>query len=341
MATEALNYIIYFENDSTASAPAEQVWVTDPLDANLDPTTAQLGEIAFGSQVVTNLAALSLGTVSVPIDNSPYVLQITASTDSTPGTLQWTFCTINPLTGQLPADPMAGFLPPGGQAYVTFSVKPKAGTAQGTVLSNTASIKFDKNLPIATNTVSNAIGFEQPDALIGLPGAASYSGGGEYGTGNQIPADQIKKQVIGLSQTAVFYLEAANNGNAIGDTVVTGPASSGGWSIKYYDAPSAGNDITGAVTTGGWTISALTPGAPQQFRVEITPDKTVPPGVTQSVAVTMAAADNASNADAVEAIANIASYQPDLSISAAGDAQALGAGIINNTGVGQTRTLQY
>ena len=46
-------YQIDFENSPTATAPAQQVVITDTLDPNLDLSTFQLTEIAFGDTVLT------------------------------------------------------------------------------------------------------------------------------------------------------------------------------------------------------------------------------------------------------------------------------------------------
>ena len=45
-------YQIDFENSPTATAPAQQVVITDTLDPNLDLSTFQLTEIAFGDTVL-------------------------------------------------------------------------------------------------------------------------------------------------------------------------------------------------------------------------------------------------------------------------------------------------
>ena len=48
-----LPYEIDFENSPTATAPAQEVDDHRPLDPNLNPTTFQLTEIAFGDTVLT------------------------------------------------------------------------------------------------------------------------------------------------------------------------------------------------------------------------------------------------------------------------------------------------
>ena len=47
-----LPYIIGFENDATATAPAQSVTVTQQLDPNLDWSTFQLGDFGFGGHVL-------------------------------------------------------------------------------------------------------------------------------------------------------------------------------------------------------------------------------------------------------------------------------------------------
>src|SRR5262249_39316238 len=48
----ALSVRVSFENDPAATAPAQLVVVTDPLDANIDWSTFQFTEVGFGNNVV-------------------------------------------------------------------------------------------------------------------------------------------------------------------------------------------------------------------------------------------------------------------------------------------------
>jgi hypothetical protein len=85
---------------------------------------------------------------------------------------------LDPATGGLVADPIAGFLPPNdathrGEGWLTFAVRPKPGLAAGTEIRNRARIVFDVNAPIDTNETLNTIDADAPTALLaGLaPGA--------------------------------------------------------------------------------------------------------------------------------------------------------------------------
>ena len=80
------------------------------------------------------------------------------------GVITWRMRSADPETDQFPSDPLAGFLPVNdathnGEGYVSFRARPKPGLANNTSVTNTASIVFDTNAPIATNTVTNTIEF--------------------------------------------------------------------------------------------------------------------------------------------------------------------------------------
>lgn len=164
---EELSYTIYFENQPTATAPAQEVFIVDYLDEDLDWTTFYLNEYTFGDQIVSvgdemdNYNERVMATVVFATTETLYV-DMEASLDYGTGRVAWTFKSIDPETGELPSDPLVGLLPPEdgsgrGQGHVSFSIRPKSTCAPGTVITNQASIVFDVNPPMDTNTVSNTI----------------------------------------------------------------------------------------------------------------------------------------------------------------------------------------
>ncbi len=165
---DELNYAIYFENVPTATAPAQVVLITDTLDSNLDWSSFKIGEMAFGSQVAAQEGNAGEYHTQITIPdyrvgvNKNWWVDVTGQINYQTGAVSWVCRMLDPETGALPQDAAAGFLPPDdasgrGEGHVTFSVKPKATTALGTVITNTASIVFDTNAAIATNEVRNTI----------------------------------------------------------------------------------------------------------------------------------------------------------------------------------------
>jgi RHS repeat-associated protein/uncharacterized repeat protein (TIGR01451 family) len=165
-----IQYMISFENMITATAPAQQVVVIDQLDPNLDWSTFRASEIAFGDQVLalTDLPGGYYARAVIPDyraeSNQSWWVDIELDIDYQSGEVIWTFTTLDPLTGQFPTDPLAGFLPPEdgtgrGQGHVSFAIKPEDDILLGKVVYNQASITFDYNDPILTNQVWNTIDY--------------------------------------------------------------------------------------------------------------------------------------------------------------------------------------
>jgi len=170
---EPLRYAISFENVETASAAAQEVVITDQLDGSkVDLDTLSLGPISFGDFTVTPPPGLS--DYSTTVDLRPaqdLVVGIDAHLDKATGLLAWRFTSIDPMTGQLTEDAVAGFLPPDvnppeGDGSVVFTIEPKV---TGTPICNRASIVFDVNEPILTpqwcNTIDAVLPTSQVSAL--------------------------------------------------------------------------------------------------------------------------------------------------------------------------------
>ncbi len=116
--SQPLTYTIQFENDG--SAPAFQVVVTDQLDPGLDPSTLQI-----------------LGA------SANYDFNLTGN--------QMTFTFPNINLSDVDDDPA------GSTGFISYQVQPLAGLADGTMITNEASIVFDENPPVLTDTTTNTI----------------------------------------------------------------------------------------------------------------------------------------------------------------------------------------
>ncbi|HVS36831.1 MAG TPA: RHS repeat-associated core domain-containing protein [Gemmataceae bacterium] len=172
-----LPYTIDFENDG--SAAAQVVTVTEQLNANLDWSTFQLGTFGFGPINVAIPAGLTEDETTVKYQNtdgSSLNVLVDLNFNVQTGLLTVTFTSLDPLTGQAPTGVFDGFLPPNnksnvGQGYVQYTVQPKAGLTNSPQITGQASVVFDVNAAISTNTVSNIVETPRPTAILGADGS--------------------------------------------------------------------------------------------------------------------------------------------------------------------------
>ncbi len=170
-----LPYLITFENDPSALAPAQIVTITDQLDiTKTAPESVEFGPIFYGNQVVTPPAGTIPFSMTVPydVDGNPITtadniyVRITGDADKNPlsgtyGKVEWTFESLDAPFGSPPPFTV-GFLPanitaPEGQGGVSFTVMQKQNLTPGTLITNDASIVFDLNPPIITPVWTNRI----------------------------------------------------------------------------------------------------------------------------------------------------------------------------------------
>jgi hypothetical protein len=128
---QQFQYVIYFENVDTATAPAEDIVITDTLDTDLDWTT------------------LSFDTSSHTLTNTSF--------DPITGVITWRFEDIN-----LPPNK----IPPEGEGWVSFTIEPKEDLPSGTEIRNKAWIVFDVNPPMSTGEVLNTIDALPPTSSV-------------------------------------------------------------------------------------------------------------------------------------------------------------------------------
>lgn len=172
-------FTIAFENLASAGLPAAEVVVTDQLDvAKFDLATLTLGDISWGPHRISVPPGLNSYATVYTIDTTLSV-RVQGSLNPTTGVLKWTFTSIDPATKLPPSDPTLGFLPPNrngteGQGYVSFTIGPKAGAADGAKWENLASIVFDTNAPIVTPTWVNTLDLSTPASRVNS--AAQKSG---------------------------------------------------------------------------------------------------------------------------------------------------------------------
>jgi Carboxypeptidase regulatory-like domain/Beta-propeller repeat len=183
---EPLRYLICFENLATALAPAQEVVITDQLDtAQLDLNTFALGPMTFGGKQVVPPASLSEfnSTIDLRPENN-LLVNIDVRLNKVTGLLMWQLTSIDPGTGRPPENPFAGFLPPNikapeGEGSVFFTIKLRSALPTGSEIHNAASIVFDNNAAIQTeswlNTLDNSPPASHVHALPATQSSASFN----------------------------------------------------------------------------------------------------------------------------------------------------------------------
>ncbi len=242
---EPLRYTVFFENLETATAPAQEVVITDQLDkVNMDLSTLSLGPIAFGNKQVTPPPGTSAFATDVDLrPDKNLIVRITAGLNPNTGLLTWRLTSIDPATGNLPADPRVGFLPPSvnppeGNGSVLFTVMPKKGLSTGTQIRNQARIIFDTNAPIDTpqwfNTLDNTKPMSNVLPLSPTQSSASFNvqwQGTDVGSG-------VRNYTIFVSENGGLFTPWLSNTSAT-SVIFTGQSG------KTYGFYSVAQDQTG------------------------------------------------------------------------------------------------
>ena len=171
--THRLPYAVIFENIATATAPAQEVVITDQLDpAKVDLTSLTLGPITFGSHyIVPPSGSTTFTTVKDLRPEQGLLVRVEANLNNSTGLLTWHLTSLDPNTGLPPEDPLVGFLPPNenppdGSGGVLFTVLPRSELATGTEIRNSARIVFDNNAPIGTPEWLNTLDASLPNSSV-------------------------------------------------------------------------------------------------------------------------------------------------------------------------------
>jgi hypothetical protein len=127
-STQRMEYMIECENAPDAAAAAYQIVIIDSLAPEFDESSVVFGRMSHKF---------------TPSRNGRF--------------LKWEITGIDLPPNKVPTE---------GEAWVTYSVMPKAGLPTGTKLGNRASITFDVNPPIITNTHVNTLDYAPPSTTM-------------------------------------------------------------------------------------------------------------------------------------------------------------------------------
>lgn len=173
---------------------------------------------------------------------------ISAGLDIVNGKVTWTLNAIDPQTGETPLDPTFGILPPNnedhdGEGFVTFTIQPKATYPNRTAINNSATIIFDENEPIVTNTTANLLDSVVPmstvaplPATLDSPGISFSWSGTDDADGSGFDRCEIRVSTNGGAFIPIF-----SETNLVGSSNFTGR-----WG-KHYAFQSICSDFAGNV----------------------------------------------------------------------------------------------
>lgn len=157
-------YTIDFENDSIlASAPAQRVTIRQKLHANVNPFTVAIGDFGFANHVFSVPANSSSYSTRLALTDSLGVdVDVTAGVDVVSREVFWVLQSVDRNTGAAPYSPLLGLLPINnadgdGKGFVSYSIKANSPVNTGDSVTAKASIVFDINDAIETNTWINII----------------------------------------------------------------------------------------------------------------------------------------------------------------------------------------
>ena len=157
-----LPYRIDFENDPSATAPAQQVVITDQLSTDLDWTSFRITEVGWGNTEITVPGNSQQFQTTVPMtfDGETFNVDVQVGMNLATGLITAKFSSIDPTT-QLPPDVLSGFLPPEdgtgrGMGHISYTVSPLANLPTGTQIRNVADVSFDDQPIVATDQVSDS-----------------------------------------------------------------------------------------------------------------------------------------------------------------------------------------
>jgi len=171
-----MSYTIRYENDPKfATAPAQKVTITLPLDEDIDPLAFRVGDFGFGDFLFSVPPNISYYSQRLDVTDSLGVyVDVTAGVDYINRNAFWVFQSIDPATGLANTlDPQLGYLlvndttlsdsvMGGGEGFVSFTIKPSPQAETRDTIHAMANIVFDINPPILTNNWFNVVDAKPP-----------------------------------------------------------------------------------------------------------------------------------------------------------------------------------
>ena len=167
-------YMITFENKAEATAPANEVFVTDTLDiTKFDTETFSFSSFGWADTTLIvggNRTQDFTRDVMYMVNGHETLVRVSGQFNPQTGVVNWNFVSLEKNGDELD-DVLNGFLLPNdqngrGEGFVSFTIDHKANPANGSTISNKATIVFDANEPIVTNTYTNTFDTDYPTSKV-------------------------------------------------------------------------------------------------------------------------------------------------------------------------------
>ncbi|MCJ7510364.1 MAG: integrase core domain-containing protein [Dehalococcoidia bacterium] len=149
-AGEAFDYRIEIWNKPDAPVPTQDAVVRDTLDPTVfDLSTFEFTDFGFLKWDVPLAGGQAIDTRVDLRPDMNLAVEVKGTFNPDTGEIDWWFHAVDPMTGEYPEDPMAGFLPPFNpetgyeMGWVEFRVKPRGDLPSGTQVANQAFVEFD------------------------------------------------------------------------------------------------------------------------------------------------------------------------------------------------------
>jgi hypothetical protein len=272
-ATQTLPYQVVFQNQPTASAPAQQVVVTEQLDPpGLNWQAFRLGSFGFDGMTFQVPANSAFYQTAIDLTKTEGIyVDVTATIDELTGVATWTFTAIDPSTGEIPLNPTVGLLPPdngsgSGDGFVSYTILANPSDPTGTVITAQATVIFTSQPPLATQEAFNTI-----DAGTGL--TSSVSALPAYESSTQFNVAWSGSDDSTGSGLAGYTIFVSDNGGPytpwlLGTTLTSAPyIGQNGHTYRFYSiaADNAGNVQAAPATPNAQTIVSFA----SQFAVSV------------------------------------------------------------------------
>lgn len=165
-----MSYTITYENKSTATAPAHEVFVYDTLSASMyDLASFSFTSFGWADTIIrVDGDNMKEFVQDIVLEEEQMVVRVSGEFDAETGIATWSFITLD-MNLNPEEDPDKGYLIPNnadhaGEGFVSFAINHLSELGNGAQIANKATIIFDANAPIETNNYINTLDADLPQS---------------------------------------------------------------------------------------------------------------------------------------------------------------------------------